>query len=186
MSLRYDWYQQGGFVIIDVFEKNVPKENVKIDFEEEQVTIEVKVGEETKTQIIDNLFGAYDTAASTYRVGKVKIEIKLKKKDGANWDNLTKGKESHHQESALNANRKDWDAINKQADEELKDVHEGGPNAGFQDLYRQATEEQRRAMNKSFVESGGTVLNMNWEEVEHKKFDVSAPEHAELKTWGKD
>jgi suppressor of G2 allele of SKP1 len=34
-----------------------------------------------------------------------------------------------------------------------------------------ATDETKRAMNKSYSESGGTVLSTNWKEVSQKKVD---------------
>ncbi|BFU19117.1 SGS domain containing protein [Entamoeba histolytica HM-1:IMSS-B] len=187
MSLRYDWYQLKDYVVIDVFEKNIPKENVTITFEDEQVTIEVKKGEEILTQIIDHLYGSYIIDQSTYRVGAVKIEIKLKKSDASQWENLTKTQQNHHQQSATNIFRKDWNSVDKELETELKDDEkEGGPNAMFQQLYANATDDQRRAMNKSFLESGGTCLNMNWEEVGKKKVEGSAPEGAIMKKWGED
>jgi suppressor of G2 allele of SKP1 len=40
-------------------------------------------------------------------------------------------------------------------------------------------------MMKSFVESGGTVLSTNWEEVGKKKVDVKAPDGCEYRKWEK-
>ena len=53
------------------------------------------------------------------------------------------------------------------------------PNAGgdsalnemFQKLYADATEDQRRAMIKSYQESNGTSLSTNWEEVSKVRLD---------------
>ena len=188
MSLRYDWYQLGDFAVIDVFEKNVPKENVTVTFEESQVMIEVKKGDEILTQIFDNLFGDYVIAESSYFVGRVKIEIKLKKADRLNWTNLTKAKVNHHANSTAQIFRKNWDGIEKEVEEELgeKTLGGDGPNRMFQQLYEGATDDQKRAMNKSFFESGGTCLNMNWEEVKKGKVEGSAPDGAVMKKWGEE
>ncbi|KAL7722659.1 Chaperone binding protein [Entamoeba marina] len=185
MTLRYDWYQLKDHVVIDVFEKNVPKDKASITFEDEQVTVEVTKDEQQKTLIIDNLFGEYIPTESSFFVGRAKIEIKLKKKDNSNWENLTKDQKEHHPNKPTPIFRKDWDVLNKQLEEELKD-EKPAPGAGFQQLYADATEEQRRAMNKSFIESNGTAINMNWEEVENKTFEGTAPEGAILKKWGDD
>jgi hypothetical protein len=41
----------------------------------------------------------------------------------------------------------------------------------------------RRAMNKSFQESGGTVLSTNWSEVGSKKVEGTPPKGLEMHKW---
>ena len=41
----------------------------------------------------------------------------------------------------------------------------------------------RRAMNKSFQESGGTVLSTNWSEVGKSQVEVKPPDGMEFKKW---
>ena len=82
---------------------------------------------------------------------------------------------------------KDWNKINKELEKELeKTDKDEGVNSMFQQLYANATDDQRRAMNKSFIESGGTCLSMNWDEVGSKKMEGTAPEGAVMKKWGED
>lgn len=38
-------------------------------------------------------------------------------------------------------------------------------------------------MNKSFSESGGTVLSTNWKEIGEKTVDVKPPDGTEFKAW---
>ena len=49
-------------------------------------------------------------------------------------------------------------------------------NALFKQIFRDGTDEQRRAMEKSFVESGGTCLSTNWEDVGKRKVDITPPD----------
>jgi hypothetical protein len=44
-------------------------------------------------------------------------------------------------------------------------------------------EQTRRAMNKSFVESGGTVLSTNWTDVGAKTVEGTPPKGLEMKKW---
>lgn len=56
-------------------------------------------------------------------------------------------------------------------------------NSFFQKIYADADEDSRRAMMKSFQESGGTTLSTNWDEVKRGKVTVKPPEGAEERKW---
>ncbi|CAE6008488.1 unnamed protein product [Arabidopsis arenosa] len=80
---------------------------------------------------------------------------------------------------------KDWDKLeaevkNKQEKDEKLDG-DAAINKFFSDIYSSADEDMRRAMNKSFAQSNGTVLSTNWKEVGTKK--VESTMDMELKKW---
>lgn len=53
---------------------------------------------------------------------------------------------------------------------------EGDPvNSFFKKLYKDADEDTRRAMMKSYIESNGTALSTNWGEVGKGKVETSPP-----------
>ena len=69
--------------------------------------------------------------------------------------------------------KKDWDAIIdefEKEEEKNQDV-----NDMFKQIYNSSSEDVRRAMNKSFQESGGTVLSTNWDKVANEKVEPKAP-----------
>jgi suppressor of G2 allele of SKP1 len=59
-----------------------------------------------------------------------------------------------------------WGTVEKQAAaEDEKPEGEQALNVLFQQIFRDGSDETRRAMMKSFTESGGTCLSTNWSEV---------------------
>ena len=79
----------------------------------------------------------------------------------------------------------DWDKLERELEKEEEDELSGDAalNAMFQKIYKNANEETRRAMNKSFQESAGTVLSTDWDDIGKKKTEVQPPEGMEAKKY---
>lgn len=60
--------------------------------------------------------------------------------------------------------RKDFDKIVATMEEDKLEGDEA-LNKVFQDIFANGSDEQKKAMVKSFTESGGTVLSTNWSDV---------------------
>lgn len=87
---------------------------------------------------------------------------------------------------------KDWDKVAKEigkegkgkgVEDEENDSDDGGDpvNSFFKKLYKDADEDTRRAMMKSYIESNGTALSTNWSEVGQGKVETSPPGKSRLK-----
>lgn len=88
--------------------------------------------------------------------------------------------------------RKNWDGITSSIlDREKALTSDDDPNVGgdstvnefFQKLFADADEDTKRAMMKSYQESGGTTLSTNWDEVKKAPVEVKPPEGSEWKKW---
>lgn len=69
--------------------------------------------------------------------------------------------------------KKNWDAIIDEFEKE--EEQESGVNELFRKIYESGSDEVRKAMNKSFQESAGTVLSTNWSNVANKKVEPKPP-----------
>jgi len=81
---------------------------------------------------------------------------------------------------------KNWDAIERQVmKEEEEEELEGDAavNKMFQKIYRDSPDDVKKAMMKSYSESGGTCLSTDWKEVSKKEQKVQPPSGMEFKKW---
>ncbi|RYO73767.1 hypothetical protein DL766_004875 [Monosporascus sp. MC13-8B] len=76
---------------------------------------------------------------------------------------------------------KNWDKIDDEDDAE-KDG-DGDVNSFFQTIYKNADDDTRRAMMKSYIESNGTSLSTSWAEAKDKKYETLPPDGSEAKKW---
>ncbi|KAK4983180.1 Cochaperone protein [Elasticomyces elasticus] len=106
------------------------------------------------------------------------------------WDKLAedltakkpKAKASGDTASKGNADR---DKDEDDDDDFNYDDEDGDPvNGFFKKLYAGADPNTRRAMMKSYTESGGTALSTNWDEVSKKPVEINPPDGMEAKKWG--
>ncbi|KAM3247827.1 Protein SGT1 -like protein A [Capsicum annuum] len=196
---RHEFYQKPEEVVVTIFAKGIPAKNVVVDFGEQilSVSIDLPGGETYSFQ--PRLFGKITPAKCRYEVMSTKIEIRLAKAEPLHWTSLDYTREPvviHRPVVSSAAPRPsypssklrnvDWDKLEAQVKKEEKDEKLDGDaalNKFFRDIYKDADEDTRRAMMKSFVESNGTVLSTNWKEVGTKKVEGSPPDGMELKKW---
>ncbi|XP_030892455.1 protein SGT1 homolog [Leptonychotes weddellii] len=195
-KIKYDWYQTESQVIITLMIKNVQKNNVNVEFSEKELSALVKLssGEDYNLQL--RLLHPIIPEQSTFKVLSTKIEIKMKKTEAVRWEKL-EGQGDVPKPKQFIADVKNlypssshytrnWDKLVGEIKEEEKNEKLEGDaalNKLFQQIYSDGSDEVKRAMNKSFMESGGTVLSTNWSDVGKRKVEINPPDDMEWKKY---
>ncbi|NXE63106.1 SGT1 protein, partial [Calcarius ornatus] len=190
----YDWYQTESQVIVTIMIKNAQKDDVSVQFLERKMNASVRLpsGEDFNLKL--DLLHSIVPEQSTFKVLSTKIEIKMKKPEAVRWEKLEGQGESpklkqftpdtQHLYPSSSHYTRNWDKLVVEIKEEEKNEKLEGDaalNKLFQQIYSDGTDEVKRAMNKSFMESGGTVLSTNWSDVGKRKVEVNPPDDVEWK-----
>mmetsp|Transcript_16001 Transcript_16001/g.48064 ORF Transcript_16001/g.48064 Transcript_16001/m.48064 type:complete len:382 (+) Transcript_16001:209-1354(+) len=204
-TVKYQYYQTSTHLTITVLAQRLTEADTCIEIKEKTIIVKICKDGTEMTVISGELYDPVIADECRVKYYNSKVDIKLKKKEAYNWNDLLKGDligepkivpptrrpaASTTNTSTPYASARDWNRLEKEMEAELeKDKPEGEEalNKLFKDIYGKATPETRRAMNKSFQTSGGTVLSTNWGEVgttDYEDPDVrQAPAGMEWKSW---
>ncbi|XP_073899394.1 protein SGT1 homolog isoform X2 [Castor canadensis] len=195
-KIKYDWYQTESQVIITLMIKNVQKNDINVEFSEKELSALVKLSSGEDYNLKLRLLHPIIPEQSTFKVLSTKIEIKMKKPEAVRWEKL-EGQGDMPTPKQFIADVKNlypssshytrnWDKLVGEIKEEEKNEKLEGDaalNKLFQQIYSDGSDEVKRAMNKSFMESGGTVLSTNWSDVGKRKVEINPPDDMEWKKY---
>lgn len=190
---RHEFYQTPTHVTVTVFAKGVRAEDLEADFGAQFLSVAIRDpdgGEPFELQL--RLFAKIVPEQCKAAALKTKVEVRLRKAEESHWAALQHAGEAAAKRppSALTETAaapakvyptsgkkvRDWDKLEAQIKEEEKGEKLEGDaalNKLFQDIYAGADEDTRRAMNKSFQESGGSVLSTSWKDVGSRKVEAA-------------
>lgn len=180
-GIKVNWYQNDGMVTLDLYVKNVVKESSTIVFQKDVVKIGLKRegGEDYVRDI--HVFDKIVPEQSSWHASKFKVEIRMKKGNvGAQWKGLDQDeanqaiKEAEAKAKRIadmqKRKREGWNAVieKEQID---KEVYGDPAMDALKKIYADADEDVRKAMMKSYSESGGKVLSTDWSDVKQRKVE---------------
>ncbi|KAG5639226.1 hypothetical protein H0H81_005300 [Sphagnurus paluster] len=191
-AIRHEFYETDDFVTLSIFDRNVQVADVSIEFAPRR--------HGDKSLVLEPLKGQINPEASTFTVGKVKVEVRLAKTNAVRWGGLVGDSPDPLANSAVASSssttrvnrKKNWEGITTEIlSKEQEVTTEQDPNVGgdstlnsfFQKIFKDADDDTKRAMMKSYQESGGTTLSTNWDEVKKAPVEVKPPQGSEWKKW---
>jgi suppressor of G2 allele of SKP1 len=195
-KIKHDWYQTETHVIIEVRIKKLDPKDVRVEFQDVSLSVTAKLATGSDYSLELDLAHPVIPDQSSFKVLSTKLEIKLRKGEAVRWTGLEGDGSAPLPGGALPsssaqgvkapyASGRDWNKVEKllEAEAEEKKEGESALNEMFQKIYADASDETKKAMNKSFSESGGTVLSTNWNEIGKGKTEVKPPDGMEHKKW---
>jgi suppressor of G2 allele of SKP1 len=184
-AVRREWYQSDRQVVVTLFIKNVNKESCKVEFTDRSLSVNFPLPTSGSEFVFElpTLYASIDAGASSYSVMPSKIEILLAKSQPSKWKSLEREDEINDPSPSdiRRFDKKNWDQLAKDVDEEGAD--DQGVNALFQQIYKDADDDTKKAMAKSYIESNGTALSTNWDDVKKGTVSTKPPEGMVAKRW---
>ncbi|KAG1783983.1 SGS-domain-containing protein [Suillus placidus] len=199
-SLRHEFYETDEKLTISIFDRGADPAQVSITFEPRKISY--ANGE--KALSLEPLKGQIDPERCDFTVGKVKVELRLVKMAQGRWGGITGDAPDPLQTAPIGPTtspavaearakpKKNWEELTtKILTSEKEATVDEDPNVGgdstvnsfFQKIFGDADDDAKRAMMKSFQESGGTTLSTNWDEVSKGTVEVKPPAGSEWKKW---
>jgi tetratricopeptide (TPR) repeat protein len=200
VRVREDWFQTANNVEITLFVKNLPQDAVTVQCDGSVAHVCVNLPDGNVHERDFELLYDVEPANATLRINRFKAEVILKKSEPNRvWEALEKQanvpviaaadvstSSTGLPDAYAHHTKRDWDKVEREVlDEESKEKPQGEAALWklFQTIYKDADDDTRRAMIKSYQTSGGTVLSTNWNEVAKQDYekDIKPPAGQEVR-----
>uniref|UniRef100_A0A1I7XZ04 SGS domain-containing protein n=1 Tax=Steinernema glaseri TaxID=37863 RepID=A0A1I7XZ04_9BILA len=173
---RYEWFQTERAITVTVLKRGLSSsEDVQVAYAD----CVLKISAQGEAIFEGRLSHPVEKTRFSLQVTPRKVELQMPKTTADRWAQLL-ADTAEPKVRVGPMTKVDWNRLEKEVIEEEKqelkeDDGDTGMTKALRQLYQSVDPDMQRAIMKSYVESGGTVLNMNWDEVKNKKIEVSPP-----------
>ncbi|KAL0210255.1 hypothetical protein P9112_010339 [Eukaryota sp. TZLM1-RC] len=172
-KIRHEWLQTSQMVTIEIFAPKINKDSVKVEATPNTAEITFPLPSGSDYMLDLELYGSIDPSSVEVRTTPRKVEIVMRKDPQMRWKTLEKGEQVETLDPKLypsSKGAKNWTKIAKEEAEKYAEEDKKSEDFLSQ-IFSQGDPDTQRAMQKSFLESGGTVLSTNWSEVGKEKVE---------------
>jgi len=177
LKVREHWGQERGQIVLTMYQKKLTKEDVKVECTADTISVLLSLPDGSQYARHVQLVGEIKPSESSWIVNPYKVQVFAPKKERLKqWKTF----ELNDEEKALKKKNlifNSWSsekekAVNKQYELAKKEDEEAEALEGLlKNVYKNASDDSRRAMMKSYQTSKGTVLSTNWDEVKTKDYE---------------
>jgi len=177
LKVREHWGQEKGKIVLTMYQKKLTKENVKVECTEDTISVLLSLPDGSKYSRHVQLVGEIIPNELRWVVNPYKVQVFAPKKDRQKkW----KTYELNDEEKAQKKERSIFNSWSSEKEKAINEQYEGlkkeeeeanALDSLFKKIYKDASDDTRRAMIKSYQTSGGTVLSTNWDEVKTKDYE---------------
>ena len=190
---RFDWYQTEQTVVITIFSEGIKEEDVEKNITENTLDLTIKLQSGSEYVLDIELCGKIIPEKTTIKYYQKKIDIIMIKATKCKWNKLEHTNESNinivewADTSSVDKNQypssnprskgKNWDSIGKD------EIEENDFKSFLKNISLNGDPETRKAIEKSYLESGGTVIDCNWDKVGNEEIKPVIRDGVQLKKW---
>ncbi|KAF9044575.1 SGS-domain-containing protein [Hymenopellis radicata] len=177
-TIRHEFYESDEYLTLSIFDRGADPSQVEVQFAPRK-PLKGQINLESSTYNVKfakmnlgrwgALVGDSPDPLATFPAEPAMTATSVKPKPKKNWEGITDG--------ILKSDKE------KTTDEDPNVGGDATLNSFFQKMFADADEDTKRAMMKSYSESGGTTLSTNWDEVRKERVTVKPPAGQEWKKW---
>jgi len=175
LKIREHWGQEKGKIVLTMYQKKLVRKDVSVECTADSISVLLSLPDGSQYARNVELVDKIKPNELIWTVSPYKVQIFVPKENPLRvWKTYTQSEEQPKKENII-FNR--WStekerAVNKEYEIALKEEEKANALDGlFKNVYKNATPEARRAMNKSYQTSNGTVLSTNWDDVKNKDYE---------------